>query len=78
MLSRHSCYICGTWRSKEEVCLKLSYGGKGKSHKQEEILWGTVKKLPRKLTTELLFLDLPTYFGLLRCKRIDALHKILS
>ena len=78
MLSCHSCYICGTWRSNEEVWLKLSYGGKGKSHKQEEILWGTVKKLPRKLTTELLFLDLPTYFGLLRCKRIDALHKIPS
>ena len=27
MLSCHSCYICGTWRSKEVGCLKLSYGG---------------------------------------------------
>ena len=34
--------ICGTWRSKEVArgFLNLSYGGKGKSHKQEELLWG--------------------------------------
>ena len=34
--------------------LKLSYGGKGKKHKQEELLWGAIKKLPKDLTTELL------------------------
>ena len=40
--------------------LNSSYGGKGKSHKQEELLWVAVKKLPRELTTELLYLKLPT------------------
>ena len=31
MLPCHSCYICGTWRSKEVASgfLKLSYGGQG-------------------------------------------------
>ena len=60
MLPCHSCFICGTWRSKEVGGLKLSYGGKGKSHKQEELLWGAIKKLPKELTTELLYLELPT------------------
>ena len=62
MLLCHSSYICGTWRSKEVVWgfFKLSYGGKRKSHKQEERLWGAIKKLPRQLTTELLYLELPT------------------
>ena len=52
----------GTWRSKEVVrsFLNLSYGGKGKNHKQEERLWGSIKKLPKELTTELLYLELPT------------------
>ena len=40
--------------------LKLSSGGKGKSHKQEELLWGAFKKLSKELTTELLYLELPT------------------
>ena len=40
--------------------LNLSYGGKGKSHKQEGLLWGPIKKLPKELTTELLSLELPT------------------
>ena len=43
--------------------LNLSYhteGGKGKSHKQEELLWGTIKKLPKELITELHYLELPT------------------
>ena len=39
--------------------LNLSYRGKGKSHKQEELLWGTIKKLHRELITELLYLELP-------------------
>ena len=34
--------VCGTWRSKGVEGLKLSYGGKGKSHKQED-LWGVIK-----------------------------------
>ena len=46
MLPCHSYYICGTWRSKEVGCLKLSYGGKGKNHRQEELLWGATRKLP--------------------------------
>ena len=40
--------------------LKLSSVGKGKSHKQEELLWGAFKKLSKELTTELLYLELPT------------------
>ena len=40
--------------------LNLSYGGNGKSHKKEELLWGAIKKLTKGLTTELLYLELPT------------------
>ena len=32
--------------------LKLSYGGKEKSHKQEELLWGAIKKLPKELSVD--------------------------
>ena len=51
--------ICGTWRSKR-VFLNISYRGKAKSYKQEELLWGTIKKLPKELITELHYLELPT------------------
>ena len=57
MLHCHSCYICGTWRRKEVArgFVKLSYeGGKGKSHEQEELFWGAMKKLSKELTAELL------------------------
>ena len=40
--------------------LNLSYGGKGKSQKEEELLLSAIKKLPKELTTELLRLELPT------------------
>ena len=43
--------------------LNLSYGGKGKSHIEEELLWGAIKKLPKELTTELLYLQLPSISG---------------
>ena len=49
--------------------LNLSYGGKGKSHKQEELLWGAIKKLPKELTTELLYLELPTILASCGVKR---------
>ena len=49
----------------KEVGGQLSYKGKGKSHKQEDILWNAIKKLPRELTPELLYLELSTYFSLL-------------
>ena len=51
------------WDMKEQRgrdFLNLSCGGKGKSHKQEELLWGAIKKLPKELTTELLYLELLT------------------
>ena len=67
----HSCYICGTWRSKEVGGLMLSYGGKGKATKRGTFM-GSHKKIPRELTTELLYLELPTYFSLLRCNNIYA------
>ena len=60
--------ICGTWRSKRGF-LNLSYRGKGKSHKQEELLWGAIKKLPKELTTELLYLELPTILASCGVKR---------
>ena len=53
--------------SKEVGGSKLSYGGKGKSHKQEDLLRVAIKKLPMELTTDILYLELPTYFSLLWC-----------
>ena len=78
MLRCHSCYICGTWRSKEIGDLKLSYGDKGKSHQQGELLWDVIKKLTRELTTELLYLELHTFFSVLLGKKIYVLHRIPS
>ena len=62
MLACNSCYICESWKSKEVGggFLKLLYRGKGKNHKQEKLLWGAIKKLPKDLTTELFYLELPT------------------
>ena len=40
--------------------LNLSHGEKGKSHKQDERFWGAIKKLPKELTTEVLYLELRT------------------
>ena len=48
--------------------LNLSYGGKGKSHKQE-LLWGAIKKLPKELTTELHCLELPAILASSGVKR---------
>ena len=78
MLRCHSCYICGTWRSKEIGDLKLSYGDKGKSHQQGELLWDVIKKLTKELTTELLYLELHTFFSVLLGKKIYVLHRIPS
>ena len=39
--------------------LNLPYVGKGKSHKQK-LLWETIKKLSKDMTTELHCLELPT------------------
>ena len=59
--------------------LKLSNGGKGKFHKQEELLWGAIKKLPTELTTELLYLELPTISASCDVKRYSyELYKIPS
>ena len=49
-----------------------------KQQKQEELLRGSIKILLRALTTELLYLELPTYFRLLWYKKIDTLQKISS
>ena len=56
-------YVVNLWDLEEQRgrgFLNLSYGGKGKSHKQEELLWGAIKKLPKELTIELHYLELPT------------------
>ena len=79
MLACHNCYVCGTWGRKEIArgFLKLSYRGKGKSHKQEELLWGVIKKLPKELTTELLYLGLPTISASCGVKRYMHCIKFL-
>ena len=46
--------------AKNRIFLKILHEGERKSHKQEEQLWGAIKKLPEKLTKELLYLELPT------------------
>ena len=79
MLACHNCYVCGTWRKKEVArgFLKLSYRGKGKGHKQEELLWGTIKKLTKELTTELLYLELRTISAFCGVKRYMHCIKFL-
>ena len=72
MLLCHNLWYLAEQRSRG--FLNLSYGVKGKSHKQEELLWGVIKKLPKELTTELLYLELPTISA--SCSY--ALHKIPS
>ena len=71
MLPCHSYYICGTWRSKEVAWnfLKVSYRGREKSHKREELLWANIKKLLKELTTKLLYLELPTISASCGAKR---------
>ena len=63
-VNRQSLLPChNLWDLEEQIgargFLNLSYRGKRKSHKQEELLWGAIKKLPKELTTELHYLELP-------------------
>ena len=58
--------------------LNLSYGGKGKSHKQEELLWGAIKKLPKELTTELHCLELPTITASCGVKKFESIFPLGS
>ena len=60
----HSCYICGTWRSKEVGGFKSSNGGKGKSHKEGESLWGGGIKTTQGVDPSTSLYELPTYFSL--------------
>ena len=66
-------YLLYLWNLEEQTgrgFSKLSYRGKGKNHKhQEELLWGTIKKLPKELTTELLYLELSTILASYGVKR---------
>ena len=55
MLLSHSCYICGTWRSKEVGALKPSYREKGA--RQRRNFYGDIA------TSASLF-ALPTYLSL--------------
>ena len=56
----------------------LSYGGEGKSHKQEELLWGAIKKTTRRVDHWTTLSGITYYFSILWCKNIYALHKIPS
>ena len=77
MLSCHNLWDLEEQRS--WVFLNSSYRGKGKSHKQEEVLWGATKKLPKELITELLCLELPTISVSCGAKIYDlCTHKIPS
>ena len=72
-------YVCclviiWTWRSKEVgVFLNLSYGDKGKSHKQEELLWGAIKKTTQAVDHWTTLSWITYYFSLLWCKKVYAL-----
>ena len=68
MLLCHSSCICATWRNKETTGLKPSYGGKEKSHKEEEFLWGAINKYPVGLPSTRLS-ELPTILGSFGVKR---------
>ena len=46
------------WDLKEQKGF-FEFREKGKSHKQEELLWDIIKKLPKELITELHYLELP-------------------
>ena len=39
----YSLYLWGVEEQRGRGFLKLSYRGKGRSHKQEELLWGAIK-----------------------------------
>ena len=73
---------CNNLRDLEEQrgrgFLNLSYGGKGKSHKQEELLWGAIKKLPKELTTELHCLELPTITASCGVKTFESIFPLGS
>ena len=58
--------------------LNLSYGGKGKSHEQEEILWGAIKKTTQGVDHWTTLSGITDYFRLLQYKKIYALYKIPS
>ena len=73
MLPCHSCYIYATWRSKIWSHHKE---GRGESHIDEIFLWEpqSYKKIPRELTTQLVYLNylpISASFGvkiILHCK----------
>ena len=48
----------------------------GEKPQTRKTFMGRHKKLPRELTTELLYLELSTYFSLFWCKKIYAEHNI--
>ena len=57
--------------------LKLSYGGTGKSYKQEELL-SSAKKTTEGFDHWTTLPGITYYFSLLWCKKIYALHKVPS
>ena len=57
-------------------CFLNLYWGKGKNHKQE-LLWGAIKILTKELTTELLYLELPTISASCGVKRYMHYIKFL-
>ena len=50
----------GTWRSKEVGFFKFIIWREGEKPQTRGIFMGRHKKLPKELTTELLYLELPT------------------
>ena len=50
----------GLGDAKRSGFFKFIIRREGESHKEEELLLGAIKKLPKELTTELLRLELPT------------------
>ena len=71
----HSCFIYGTWRSKEVGGLKSSYGGKlrgaGATYKVRE---GRAIFMGQLTPQSAIPSELPTYFGLFWCKKSSMIY----
>ena len=66
MLLCHSCYIYGTWKSKDGGGLKSSYRGKLEGKGNHEVKGGGHVLLEVDLSA--ILSELPTYFSLFWCK----------
>ena len=62
--------LVGPIGAKRQCFLKLSYAGKGKTHKKEELLWGVIKKTTQGVDHRTILFGITYYFSFLWCKKI--------